>query len=237
MTKVGILGAQGKMGQQMIALLKAGTFPNLAFHNGFTPKTDKTYPTLNTENIQNIDVLIDFTEKNATLSYLDLFQKSKKSLVIGTTGFTQEEISRIEAISQFCPIVFAPNMSTGVNVLFDLVARASQLLPRTFSPQVLEIHHPHKKDAPSGTALKLQEEILRACSTQDDNNVPIQSFRGGDVIGEHTVFFLADGERIELTHRATNRDIFARGALQAAQWVVKQNPGFYSMKDVLENQR
>ncbi|MBI2645454.1 MAG: 4-hydroxy-tetrahydrodipicolinate reductase [Deltaproteobacteria bacterium] len=228
MITVGIAGSQGKMGSALQSLLKEGFFPNLKCSALF----DKSAP-LSLSSAQSIDALIDFTEPKATMNFLPILKELKKAIVIGTTGFSEGEKNEIRKLSQSVPVVLSPNMSIGVNVLFDLVQKAAKLLPTEFSSHILEIHHPHKKDAPSGTALKLKEEILR--SAQDDKkNVSIESVRGGDVVGEHTVYFLSQGERLELTHRATSRTIFARGALKAAEWVVKQKPGLYSMQDVLE---
>ncbi len=237
MISVGILGSQGKMGNALQSLLQEGAFPNLKCMGLF----DKNAP-LSLSSAKSLDVLIDFTEPKATLSLLPILKELKKAMVIGTTGFSEGEKNEIRKLSQSVPVVLSPNMSMGVNVLFDLVQRAATLLPSEFSPHILEIHHPHKKDAPSGTALKLKEEILRASGAQDDKsntqddkkNVPIESIRRGDVVGEHRVYFLGSGERIELAHQATSRTIFARGALQAAEWVVQQRPGLYSMQDVLK---
>ena len=145
----------------------------------------------------------------------------------------RKQKKEIQKLSQLVPVLLAPNMSIGINVLLDLVQRAAELLPHKFSPHIIEIHHPHKKDAPSGTALELKKKILRGAQ-DDKKNIPIESLRGGDVVGEHTVLFLGPGERLELKHNATSRSIFARGALQAAQWITHQKPGLYSMKDVLE---
>ena len=229
MTSIGILGAHGKMGQELQSLLKKGEFPNLTCAALF----DKDSP-LSLSRAQAIDVFIDFTESKATLSFLPILKELKKSIVIGTTGFTDEQKKEIHTLSHTVPIVLAPNMSIGVNVLLVLVQRAAELLPKEFSSHIIETHHPHKKDAPSGTALKLKEEILR--SAQDDKkNVPIESIRGGDVVGEHTVLFLGPGERLELKHNATSRSIFARGALQAAEWITHQKPGLYSMKEVIDS--
>lgn len=221
MIVVGISGSQGKMGSALQALLKKENFPNLVCSSLF----DKNAP-LSLSSAQSIDVLIDFTEPKATLNFLPILKELKKAIVIGTTGFSEEEKNEIRKLSQSVPVVFSPNMSIGVNVLFDLVQSAAKLLPAEFSSHIIEIHHPHKKDVPSGTALKLKNEIQRPVS--------IESIRGGDVVGEHTVYFLSQGERLELTHRATSRTIFARGALKAAEWIVKQKPGLYSMQDVLE---
>ena len=228
MTSIGILGAQGKMGQELQLLLQKGEFHNLKCGALF----DKDSP-FSLSHAKALDVFIDFTESKATLSFLPILKELKKPIVIGTTGFTDEQKKEIQKLSQLVPVVLAPNMSIGINVLLDLVQRAAELLPHKFSPHIIEIHHPHKKDAPSGTALELKKKILRGAQ-DDKKNIPIESLRGGDVVGEHTVLFLGPGERLELKHNATSRSIFARGALQAAQLITHQKPGLYSMKDVLE---
>ena len=249
MISVGILGASGKMGKELISLLLSNAYPNLILKCAFVAvqsslKNKKitdaiTYETLSLETLKNIDVLIDFSECSATLHCLPLLRELRKPAVIGTTGFSDMQKSEIKKLAEAVPVVFSPNTSLGVNALFQLVQKASQLLPKDFSPNILEIHHADKKDAPSGTAKKLKEEILRGIRSlggpQDDKkNISIESIREGDVIGEHTVFFLSSGERLELTHRATSRDIFARGALKAAEWLVHQKSGLYDMQDVLE---
>ena len=137
----------------------------------------------------------------------------------------------IQEAAQSLPIVFASNFSVGVNVLFWLTRKAAELLERDFDPEIIETHHKMKKDAPSGTA-KTLAEILKA-EQKNQNEIPIQSIREGEVVGEHTVIFSGLGERIELSHRASSREIFARGALRAAKWIVGRPPGLYSMQDVL----
>ena len=137
----------------------------------------------------------------------------------------------IQEAAQSLPIVFASNFSVGVNVLFWLTRKAAELLERDFDPEIIETHHKMKKDAPSGTA-KTLAEILKA-EQKNQNEIPIQSIREGEVVGEHTVIFSGPGERLELTHRASSREIFARGALRAAKWIVGRPPGLYSMQDVL----
>ena len=141
-----------------------------------------------------------------------------KPLVIGTTGHSQEQRRIIEETAQSVPIVFASNFSVGVNVLFWLTRKAAELLGSDFDPEIVETHHRMKKDAPSGTAKTLAEILKTARKTRDE--IPIQSIREGDVVGEHTVIFNGPGERLELTHRAASREIFARGALRAAKWII-----------------
>lgn len=220
--KVGILGSNGKMGQELVSLLSGNEYPNLILQQKLDINTPWTA-------LKDIDILIDFSATQATLDSLPHLIEFKKPAVIGTTGFSENQISEIKKTSQYIPILLSSNMSLGMNVLFELTQRASQLLPQ-FSSSILDIHHAQKKDAPSGTALKLKDEISKS---RPSDSVTIESIRGGDCVGEHTVFFLGSGERIELIHRATDRAIFARGALHAAQWLVKQKTGLYAMKDVL----
>jgi 4-hydroxy-tetrahydrodipicolinate reductase len=151
--------------------------------------------------------------------------------VIGTTGQSKEQRRIIEETAQSLPIVFASNFSIGVNVLFWLTRRAAEQLGSDFDAEIVETHHKMKKDAPSGTAKTLAEVLKAAKRTQAD--IPIQSIREGDVVGEHTVIFNGPAERLELSHRAASREIFARGALRAAKWIIRRPPGLYSMQDVL----
>ncbi|MFN3598837.1 MAG: 4-hydroxy-tetrahydrodipicolinate reductase [Aquificaceae bacterium] len=192
------------------------------------------------------DVVIEFSgNPMAAVSHAKLSALANKAVVIGTTGFTPEEIEEIKSYSNNAPILLSPNMSLGVNLLFKLVEIASKVLKgRGFDVEVLEIHHRFKKDAPSGTALKLADILSRELSierkvygregiSQRSEEIGIMALRGGDVVGEHTVYFFGFGERVELTHRASSRDIFARGAIEASRWIKGKEPGFYSMFDVL----
>lgn len=255
MIHLAIAGAAGKMGKAMISLLEAGNYPNLKLVRAFVSATDPLrgkyldesirYETVSENSLKNIDVFIDFTEPGATLQFLPLLREFRCPAVIGTTGYSKEQKEEIKNLSESQAVLLAPNTSIGVNVLMSLLENAVKLLPKTFTPHIIEVHHRDKKDAPSGTAKQLSEtirearkEILRAFSPQNDpHDVTVESIRGGDVIGEHTILFLADGERLELTHRAASRTIFARGALEAAQWIIAQKPGLYSMKDFLEGTR
>jgi 4-hydroxy-tetrahydrodipicolinate reductase len=151
--------------------------------------------------------------------------------VIGTTGHSQEQRRLIEETAQALPVVFASNFSIGVNVLFWLTGKAAEQLGGDFDVEVVETHHTMKKDAPSGTA-KTLAEVLKA-SKKTGSEIPIQSIREGDIVGEHTVIFSGPSECLELTHRAASREIFARGALHAARWIINQPSGLYSMQDVL----
>ena len=194
------------------------------------------------------DVLIDFTSAEASVEYARICARNKVALVVGSTGFSPEDTKAIEAAAQEIPVVMAPNMSVGVNLVIQLAGQLARVLGDDFDIEVLETHHRMKKDAPSGTALRLAEELAHALGRSSEDfctsrigrtrerpqgEIGLQSLRGGDVVGEHTVFFFGDGERVELTHRATSRDQFARGAVRAARWVVKQQSGLYDMHDVL----
>ena len=194
------------------------------------------------------DVVIDFTAAQASLHHADVCAARGVCLVVGTTGFTAPEKAQLSAHAQRIPLLMAPNMSVGVNVLFQLVAECAAALGPAYDCELVELHHRMKKDAPSGTALRLAEAAARGLGLSPENFVyerhgdtgqrppnaiGLQTLRGGDVVGEHTVYFLADGERIELTHRATSRDTFARGAARAARWLHGKPPGLYDMQDVL----
>jgi len=193
------------------------------------------------------DVIIDFTEPRATMEYLKIAKKYKKAIVIGTTGFNQDELNLIKETKD-TRIVFSPNMSIGMNLMFDLVERAAKILRDGYDIEIFEMHHKWKKDAPSGTAIRLKEIIEQTDKEKNwieiygregmtgqrrKEEIGILASRAGDIVGEHTVYFAGIGERIEITHRASSRENFARGALIAAKWLVKQKNGFYTMRDVL----
>jgi 4-hydroxy-tetrahydrodipicolinate reductase len=181
--------------------------------------------------MKNCDVAIDFSHANAMDEICRAASQHAKPLVIGTTGHSPQQHRIIEETTQSVPVVFASNFSVGVNVLFSLVRKAAELLGSDFRAEIVETHHKMKKDAPSGTARTLAE-ILKA-ARKSESETPIQSIREGDIVGEHSVIFSGSAERLELTHRAASREIFAGGALRAAKWIVRKPPGLYSMKDVL----
>jgi 4-hydroxy-tetrahydrodipicolinate reductase len=182
------------------------------------------------DKITDVDVVIDVSHADAARTLCSACTENKIPLVIGTTGHTAEQRDTIEKAAQFVPVVLASNFSIGVNALFALIRRAAEILGNEFDPKIIETHHRMKQDAPSGTA-KTIAEILREESGAGE--IPIQSVREGEIVGEHTVIFTGPGERLELTHHAESRTIFARGALRAAQWIMGQPPGLYSMQDVL----
>jgi 4-hydroxy-tetrahydrodipicolinate reductase len=179
--------------------------------------------------MKDCDVAIDFSHAGAIDEVCSAALQHRKALVIGTTGHSTEHRQLIEKTAGSLPVVFASNFSVGVNALFALTRRAAEILGSEFAPQIVETHHKMKKDAPSGTAKTLGEILKQALKIE----VPIESIREGDVVGEHAVSFVGPGERIELTHQASSREIFARGALRAAEWVVAKPAALYSMQDVL----
>jgi len=181
--------------------------------------------------MKNCDVAIDFSHPNAIEEICRAALQHRQPLVIGTTGHSSAQRQTIEKTAQSLPIVFASNFSIGVNAFFALTQNAAGILGNEFGLEIIETHHRMKKDAPSGTAKTLAEILKKA--RKIDNDIPTRSIREGDVVGEHTVVFAGPGERVELTHRASSREIFARGALRAAEWIVGKPPGLYSMQDVL----
>lgn len=201
------------------------------------------------EALAQSDCVIDFTSHHFTTELLSEALKQKKSLVIGTTGHTNEELDAIREASKSIPIVFASNFSVGVNTLFWLTRKAAELLGPDFDLEVVEMHHRLKKDSPSGTARTLVEILADVRELQYDSDcrhgrfgdvgartkaeIGVHAVRGGDVVGDHTVIFANVGERVELTHKASSRDTFANGAVRAARWLAGQPAGLYDMQDVL----
>lgn len=181
--------------------------------------------------IKNSDVIIDFSLADSISDVCQAALLNRQPLVIGTTGHSDQQKAIIQDTAKSLAIVFASNFSVGVNALFALTAKAAQVLGDDFNVEIIETHHAGKKDAPSGTAKTLAEILKKARKTE--KQVPIQSIREGDVVGEHTVIFEGKGERLELVHCAKSRETFAKGALRAAEWVVGKPPGLYSMQDVL----
>ncbi len=236
MIKLGISGACGKMGRRIyeLASLDRDFEIALALEKKGTPMIGRELGKIKISSSQDglflVDVFIDFTVPEASFANLDYVAKYKKALVLGTTGFTPEQVKKVEEIASIVPVVFTPNMSVGVNVLFSILPLLWQKLGRDYSVEIVEAHHKAKKDAPSGTAKKLAEVIENAGSPA----IPMHSVRLGDIVGDHTVIFCGNSERIEVKHQAHTRDLFAVGALKAAKWVVGKAPGLYSMQDVLK---
>jgi 4-hydroxy-tetrahydrodipicolinate reductase len=219
--RVALIGARGRMGQTIVDL--AGDNPKIEIvaQCDLGDAIDAA--------LKDCDVAIDFSNAGSIEEVCAAATKNSKALVIGTTGHSSEQRSLIETTAKALPIVFASNFSVGVNAMFALTRMAAEILGSEFKPKIVETHHTKKKDAPSGTA-KTLGEILKA---ELKIEIPIESIREGDVVGEHSVTFVGPSEQLELTHSAGSREIFASGALRAAQWVVGKSPGLYSMQDVL----
>jgi 4-hydroxy-tetrahydrodipicolinate reductase len=241
MTRVIITGAKGRMGHALVSCVE--NFRDLEIAAAIDQGDDLGSV------ISKADVVVDFSSHDATPGIVELCAKNKKAIIIGTTGYSDSEKSQIANHKSKIPMVWASNFSTGVNTLFWLTRKAAEILGMDFDLEIVEMHHRLKKDAPSGTAKSLAEilaevrqqkleEVARhgrvgIVGERTSAEIGIHSVRGGDVVGDHTVIFANNGERLELTHKASSRDTFANGALRAALWVVKQKPGLYDMQDVL----
>ncbi len=242
MTKIAITGSNGRMGRALIRAVKLN--PNVS-----------QGPILNRGDdinlvLKDFDVLIDFTQPEATLKALSICQSAGKAMVIGTTGFSDDVLKEIDQASSDIPIVFAPNMSVGVNLTLKLLETTAKVIGTDSNIEIVEAHHRHKVDAPSGTALKMGEVIantlgrdLSECAVygregteepRDRQTIGFSSIRGGDVVGEHTVTFFMEGERVEISHKASSRMTYANGAIKACQWLTNKANGLYSMQDVLD---
>jgi len=200
--------------------------------------------------LDDFDVLIDFTHPNVTLQNLALCRKARKAMVIGTTGFTAEQKLTLLEASKEIPIVFAANFSVGVNLCLKLLDTAARVLGDEVDIEIIEAHHRHKVDAPSGTALRMGEVVAQALGrdleevavygregqtgARDRQTIGFATVRAGDVVGDHTVLFASEGERVEITHKASSRMTFAKGAVRAALWLKDKQPALYDMQDVLE---
>ena len=195
------------------------------------------------------EVIIDFTVPEATLAHAEYSVRNEKSMVIGTTGFTSEQREKLLRLLDRIPCVFSPNMSVGVNVLFEISRQVASHLGESYDAEIFETHHRGKADSPSGTAIALAEAVAAGLGSElkdvaryerhgrigarKKGEIGVQTLRGGDVVGDHTVMFLGDGERVEFTHKATSRENFSSGALRAAKWIPGRPPGVYAMRDVL----
>jgi len=264
MIKVIVAGAGGRMGGRLISLIRESKSLQLA-----VALEKKGHPAVGRDAgevaggsrlgitigddlsamADRGDVLIEFTAPEATLANLRIMAMRNKAAVVGTTGLSAEQVSELKTTTKKMACVFAPNMSVGVNLMLKVVADMARRLGDDYDIEVLEAHHRLKKDAPSGTALKIAE-VLAAATGKDlqqaavygrkgvigerkRGEIGMQVIRAGDIIGDHTVLFGGLGERLEVTHRASSRDTFATGALRAAEWAVTQPPGLYDMQDVL----
>ena len=219
--KIIICGAKGRMGRALVACVQSDPELQLAGEIDLGDDLARL--------IVRADAIVDFSVREATAKVAKLAVEHKKALVIGTTGHSDDEKAVVCMMAKKIPIVWSANFSTGVNALFWMTQKAAEIVGDTWEAEVVETHHTAKKDAPSGTAKKLQE-ILKQVRGKE---APAYALRIGDVVGDHTVTFGTTGERLELTHRASSRETFARGALRAAKWAVNQKPGLYDMQDVL----
>jgi 4-hydroxy-tetrahydrodipicolinate reductase len=240
-TRIIVTGSKGRMGQTIIGL--ASKDPELKVVGQVDLGDDINAC------IGNADAVIDFSFHSATLAIVEAAAKNRKAIVIGTTGHSDDEKFKIKNHKSHIPIVWAANFSVGVNLLFALTRKAAEVLGDGYDQEVVEMHHRLKKDAPSGTAARLaeilaevkKEELKKLArhgregivGERTSSEIGIHAIRGGDVIGDHTVIYAGIGERVELTHKASSRDTFAKGALRAAKWIVGQKPGLYDMQDVL----
>ena len=256
MVKIVVTGIAGRMGGELIRAVRAdpetrlvaGTVrahgPAAELSSRLAVAVDDS---LEAAIARGADVVIDFTSPRATAEHASACANAKTALVVGTTGLGPAELQAIDEAAKAIPVVLAPNMSVGMNLLFRLVEEAAWALPG-FDAEVVEIHHRHKKDSPSGSALRLARSITQGrggsareivhgrhgqVGERPAGEIGMHAVRGGDVAGDHTVFFLGPGERLELTHRASSREAFAAGAVRAARWVVGRPAGLYSMQDVL----
>lgn len=264
MTRVAIPGAAGRMGRNLIDAcrqsddLELGVATERPGHEllgsdaGVVAGMGELGVVID-DNLEaaaaRFDVLIDFTAPAATLAHLDVCRRHGKSIVIGTTGFSEEQKRQIDAAAAEIGVVMAPNMSVGVNLCLKLLDVAARVLGDSVDIEVIEAHHRHKVDAPSGTALRMGEVVaaalgrdLRECAVygregltgeRERATIGFETIRAGDIVGEHTVMFAADGERVEISHKASSRMTFASGAARAAGWIVHQPPGLYDMQAVL----
>ncbi|HXX41660.1 MAG TPA: dihydrodipicolinate reductase C-terminal domain-containing protein [Chthoniobacterales bacterium] len=221
--RVALIGAKGRMGQTILALAKSDPKIEIVAECDLGDSIDGA--------VSSSNVIIDFSQADSIDDVCRTAEKRRVALVIGTTGHSTAQKKTIAATAKVVPVVLASNFSVGVNVLFALARQTVELLGNDFDVRIVETHHKMKKDAPSGTA-KTLAEILKTAG-KSGAEIPIESTREGEVVGDHTVFFNGPGEGLELTHRASSREIFARGALRAAEWVVGKSPDLYSMQDVL----
>ena len=265
MIRVAVAGAAGRMGRALIQAIDEaeGLTLGAAFEHAQSPTLGQDAGELAAVGscavivgsdpaaaIDSFDVVIDFTVPEATLALAQACAEANKPMVIGTTGFSEQQLQALHDHQDKMAIFTAPNMSVGVNLLFQLVARAAQALGDSVDVEVIEAHHKDKVDAPSGTAVRIGEVLADALDrdlskdavygrqgitgARDRSTIGFSTIRGGDIVGEHTVMFAGDGERLEITHRAQSRSNFAQGAVRAVSFIKDKPPGLYSMEDLLE---
>ena len=264
MVKIAVTGAAGRMGARIISIINdtegvelTGALEHLDHYAlgqdaGEAAGVGKLGVLITADleaAMKDADVLIDFTFPDVTIENLKTVSGLGKAMVIGSTGFSGKEMEELKGIASNIPCVLAPNMSIGVNLMLKLVSEAARILADDFDIEMVETHHRMKKDAPSGTAMKLAEVAAEAVGknlsevgvferfgmigARGKDEIGVQTLRGGDVVGDHTVYFYGTGERLEITHRATSRDTFAIGAVKGALWVTGKGAGLYDMQDVL----
>ena len=264
MVKIAVFGAGGRMGQTLIrcarrindlaivAAIESGSCPFLGKDAGIVAGTMDIGVLISDDahkGAGKADVLIDFSFPSSTAKHALLAAELKKPIVIGITGLGAEEQACLKKASSKTAVLWSPNMSLGMNLLNATIGRIAKTLAN-YDVEIIETHHARKKDAPSGTALRLAETVAAARGVALDKTavygrkgivgertpgqIGIHAIRAGDVVGDHTVMFASEGERLEITHKASNRDCFALGALRAALWIAKRPPGFYDMRDVLD---
>ncbi len=264
MTRIAIHGVAGRMGRSLVDVLRQDPAADLVaamdhpecgvigVDAGRLDGTEEVGVTVTSDLeafLRNVEVVIDFSAPSATARLLPLCAGQRVPVVVGTTGLGGPERAALERAAEIVPVVYAPNYSQGITALFHLAGQAARLLGPGFDAEITELHHKHKVDAPSGTAVHLAEVVVQAkglvpeeavkhgrCGQVGERNsqeLGVMALRGGDAVGEHTLYLIGEGERLELTHRATDRAIFARGAVRAAHWVARQTAGLYDMADVL----
>jgi 4-hydroxy-tetrahydrodipicolinate reductase len=264
MIKAIVTGAAGRMGSRIMSLLSSTDgielvgaverkgHPLVGRNVGESLSIGKTIVIVNddlTKCIDNGDVVIDFTDHESSLYHLEVAAAKNSAIVIGSTGFTAKEMEKVRGITGKSRCVLAPNMSVGVNVMFKVLEYIAGILGDDYDVEIVEAHHHLKKDAPSGTAMKMAQILADTLNRDLDKvgvytrkgmigernpkEIGIQTLRAGDIVGEHTVLFGGVGERLEFIHRAHSRDNFAKGAIRAAKWIVNQENGLYDMQDVL----
>ena len=229
------------MGQLLVENVKASS--DLVFTGGIDRDTEMTAEKL----FNTSDIVIDFTSPDASLKHAEFAAQFKKAHLIGTTGLKLEQIAQLKKFSEQAPVLLSANTSLGVNLLVQMTKKVAAVLGDDYAIEILEAHHDKKVDAPSGTALAIgraaadgrkvdfeEKKSINRDGARQKGDIGFAVLRGGDVIGEHTVYFYGEGERLELTHRATDRKLFAKGAITTAKWLVSQKPGFYTMDDFLK---
>ncbi|MEE8575138.1 MAG: 4-hydroxy-tetrahydrodipicolinate reductase [Thermodesulfobacteriota bacterium] len=264
MLKIAVVGAAGRMGQALVHTVTKNPFtalsgvlereghPLIGKDAGTTAGLDKLGVKIKDsaeKAFKEADCLIDFSTPEATLAHLELAAEEDKAIIIGTTGLSHHQRERVKELGEETRVVMAPNMSVGINLLLKLVELTASVLGDDYDVEIIESHHRHKKDAPSGTALRIAEVAAHALgrTLEEDaiysrkgiigerkpSEIGIQTIRAGDIVGDHTIMFATPGERIELTHKAQSRDTFAKGAVRAALWLSGKPAGLYDMQDVL----